>query len=92
MANRFSLLESGGPPTTKEHGRIAYSLTMARGFGEWCIDLSFMQSHRETIAKRDAALQACVEALEAATSQTIGHDEYFQMVDAAIQQAKEAQK
>lgn len=42
--------------------------------------------------KYRAALRACVEALEAATSQTIGHDEYFQMVDAAIQQAKEAQK
>ena len=36
----FAIREVGGEPTTKEHGRTAY--TLAVGFGERAIDLSFM--------------------------------------------------
>ncbi len=36
----FAIREVGGEPTTKEHGRIAY--TLAIGFGECALDLSFM--------------------------------------------------
>lgn len=40
FVSRFAIREIGGEPTTKEHGRMAY--TLAIGFGECAIDLSFM--------------------------------------------------
>lgn len=40
FVSQFAIREIGGEPTTKEHGRIAY--TLAVGFGECAIDLSFM--------------------------------------------------
>lgn len=44
-------------------------------------------SYKEAIAKKDAALKACVEALEHS-----GKDDFWRDKDAAIQQAKEALK
>lgn len=50
-----------------------------------------LQSHREAIAKKDAALQACVEALKSAKSAIKGR-EHTGFIDAAITQAKEQLK
>lgn len=40
LTEEFDIKEVGGPPTLKEHGRLAYTLSIA--FGECFIDLSFM--------------------------------------------------
>ncbi len=40
ICKKFAIKEVGGDPTLKEHGRIAYTLSIA--FGECAIDLSFM--------------------------------------------------
>jgi hypothetical protein len=40
IVSQFVAKEIGGPPTMKEHGRMAYTLSI--GFGECAIDLSFM--------------------------------------------------
>lgn len=43
----------------------------------------------EAIAQHRAALEECKDTLEASTDQTIETDEFFKMVDAAIQQANQ---
>ena len=40
IVSTFDLRCVGGPPTLKEHGRVAHTLSI--GFGECFIDLSFM--------------------------------------------------
>jgi len=40
ITSTFAIKEIGGEPTAKEHGRTAY--TLAVGFGECALDLSFM--------------------------------------------------
>lgn len=39
ITSTFDIKEVGGPPTLKEHGRLAYTISV--GFGECFIDLSF---------------------------------------------------
>ena len=56
-----------------------------------------LQSHREAIAKKDAALQACVEAMKEAHDAMYSPRVHQQLrarvsLDAAIQQAEEARK
>lgn len=46
----------------------------------------------DVIAKKDAALQACVEALQASTDPLVETTEWFQRASAAITQANEAMK
>jgi hypothetical protein len=40
ITNTFDIREVAGPPTTKEHGRLVYTLSI--GFGECFCDFSFM--------------------------------------------------
>lgn len=40
ITTHYDFKEVGGPATLKKHGRLAYSLAI--GFGECCVDLSFM--------------------------------------------------
>ena len=40
IVSTYDLRRVGGPPTLKEHGRVAHTLSI--GFGECFIDLSFM--------------------------------------------------
>lgn len=52
-------------------------------------ELITLQSHREAIAKKDAALQACVELMQYMRS--VSSFERNGEIDAAITQAEEAQ-
>lgn len=98
LREQLAKLTQGQEPDGVTEQQAVYEVCMAHWGPEngVTIDaktvLELLQSHREAIAKKDAALQACVAALEASTSETIEHDAYFKLVEAAVTQAQESMK
>ena len=65
IVTKFALKEVGGPPSLKEHGRMAHTLSVA--FGECFIDLSFMPRNPSQSTNHPDLLREAAELIEYAT-------------------------
>ena len=63
ITSTFAVQLIGGPPTQKNHGRLAYTISV--GFGECAIDMSFLPRASDTAkAVETAYLKGAGDALD----------------------------
>lgn len=92
IALRRDGLPLAGQRQPEDPGVAVYFLYKKRQMSFACDRWEKIEHNMQAIAKKDAALKACVEAMQASTDQTVSTEQFFKMVDAAITKAEGAMK